>query len=154
MARGPAIRALSRVSDVEREFAAEDFHTISTDTHIDNLVITPRGADEDAAGTTHFQALLDQYLLIARGNAVGDHPSGTATGGGSGGRIFSVVEQHARMQARFGVDGLAGNEVEKLSLAAGQVFSGTALIEVKRLERLQRAEWGDGEGNSGGDGLD
>ena len=142
------------MSDVEREFGAKDFHTISTDTHIGDLVITPGGANENAAGTVHFEALLDQGLFIAGGDAVRDHPGGTAAGGRSGGGIFYVVEQHARMQAGFGVDGLAGNKVEELSSAAGQVFGGTILIDVERLKRLKRAQRGDGEGHSGGDGLD
>jgi len=148
------MRAASRVSEIEREFGAKDFHTISTDTHIGDLVITFGGADENAAGTLHFEALLDQDLLIAGGNCVRGHPGRTATGGGSGGGIFSVVEKHARMQPGFGVDGLAGNEVKEPSSAAVQVFSGTILIEMKRLECVQRAQRGDGEWNSGGDGLD
>ncbi len=40
------MRAASSVSDVKREVGAEDFHTISTDTHIDDLVIKLAGADK------------------------------------------------------------------------------------------------------------
>jgi len=47
--------------DGERDFTAENFHTISTDTHIDHLVILPiillRDANKNATGTVHFDAL-------------------------------------------------------------------------------------------------
>ena len=64
----------------ERDFAAENFYTISTDTHIDYLVISLRGAHKNATGTVHFEALLDQDALLAGGHAVGDHPRGATSG--------------------------------------------------------------------------
>jgi hypothetical protein len=80
--------------DRDHDFPAENFHTISTDTHIGNMVILPvielGGANENATGTVHSQPLLDQNLLIAGSNGVRHHPSGAASGSGTGGRIFSV----------------------------------------------------------------
>ena len=59
-------------------FTVKNFYTISTDTHIDNLVIPPTtvpgGAHKNTAGTVRFEALLNQDLLVASGNAVGNHP--------------------------------------------------------------------------------
>ena len=51
----------------ERDFTAKNLHTISTDTHIGDMVILPVvlpiiqlcGANKNAAGTVHFEALLD-----------------------------------------------------------------------------------------------
>ena len=51
--------------DCEREFTAQNFHAISTDTHSDHLVILFRGANKNATGTMHLEALLDQNPLIA-----------------------------------------------------------------------------------------
>src|ERR1035438_9676048 len=77
-----AYRSLDRQSN----FTAENFYTISTDTHIDHLVIVLVillcGAHENAARTVHFEALLDFYLLIARGHTVRDHPGRTASQSG------------------------------------------------------------------------
>ena len=75
----------------ERDFAAENFYTISTDTHIDDLVITGLrrlgGAHKYAARTVHFEALLDQNRLVAGRDAVAHHPGGAASGRRAGGRI-------------------------------------------------------------------
>ncbi len=70
----------------------------------------------------HFEALLDHDLLIASGDAVCDHPRGSASSGGAGGGIFSVVEDHAGVEAGFGIDGLAADEVEELSGGVREVF--------------------------------
>src|SRR5258706_3149730 len=49
----------------ECQFAAENFYTISTDTHIDYVVIFLCGAHKNATRTVHFESLFDHYLLIA-----------------------------------------------------------------------------------------
>jgi hypothetical protein len=41
------------------DFTAKNFYTISTDTHIGNLVILLASANENAAGAVHFEALFD-----------------------------------------------------------------------------------------------
>src|ERR1019366_9748803 len=112
------------------------------------------GANENAAGTVHFEALLDQNPLLAGGNGVRDHPSGAASGSGTGGRIFSVVKNHASVQAGFGVDRLATNKVKELSAAGRQVLGGAGGIKAEILQRVQLSQRGDGEGNAGGDRLD
>ena len=68
--------------DGNRNFAAENFHTISTDTHIDNMVITPTvlpvivpgRANKNAAGSVHFETLLDQNPLAAWSQVAGRCP--------------------------------------------------------------------------------
>jgi len=49
--------------DRDRNFTAENFHTISTDPHIGNMVIPPvielDGANKKAAGTVHFEFASD-----------------------------------------------------------------------------------------------
>src|SRR5260370_17653339 len=81
--------------DGERDFSAENLHTISTDTHIDDFVITLCGANKNAAGTVHFQALLDQNPLLAANHAVRHHPGAAASAARPAGRIASVVTAHA-----------------------------------------------------------
>jgi len=54
---------------------------------------------KSAAGTVHFETLLDQDLLIAGSNRVRDHPGGAASGGGPGGRILSVLISRAISRA-------------------------------------------------------
>ena len=53
-------RSVFDLLDRERDFAAENFYTISTDTHIDHLVILLiilfGGANKNAAGTVHLRA--------------------------------------------------------------------------------------------------
>jgi hypothetical protein len=120
--------------------AAENFYTISTDTHIDDMVILPLvrlcGANKNAAGTVHFETLLDQDLLVAGGNAVRDHPGGAASRGGTGGGVVTVVENHAGVETGFGIDSFAANKVKKLSAAARQIFGGTFEIEAEFLQRF------------------
>lgn len=141
-----------------RDFTVENFYTISTDTHIDNMVILPTllpgGANENAARTVHFEALLDQNPLLAGGNGVRDHPGGAAAGGGPSGRIFSVVKNHAGVQSGPGVDGLAANKVKELSAAGREVLGGAVEIKAEVLQCLQRSQRGDGERKAGGNRLD
>src|SRR5208337_1317543 len=138
--------------DRDRDFAAENFHTISTDTHIDHLVILPvvllRGANKNAAGTVHFEALLDQNPLVTPGNTVRHRPRGTASGGGTCGRIFSAVKKHAGVEARLGIDGFAANKIKKPSATAFEILKSAFEIETKVLRRLQRTQRGDGIRNA------
>ncbi len=76
-ATGAEIRLAGR----KRNFSAQNLHTISTDAHIDDLVIPLGGAHENATGTVHFDTLLDQNALVAGGNAVGNRPCGAASRG-------------------------------------------------------------------------
>ena len=100
-------------------FTAKNFHTISTDTHIDNMVIVQiiylRGAHKNAAGTVHLETLLDHYLLVALWQRR-EPPS----------RRHNIRQRsplqdrrrcrnHARVQTSFWIDGLAANKVNKLS---------------------------------------
>src|SRR5229473_8330024 len=128
----------------ERDFSAENLHTISTDTHIDDFVITLGGANKNAAGTVHFQALLDQNPFIAGNHAVRNHPGGAASGGGTGGRIVSVVKDHAGVEAGFRVNGFAANKVKELAAARREIFAATVDIEAEVLQRLQRTQRNDG----------
>src|SRR5208283_2023336 len=140
-------------SDRDSDFTAENFYTISTDTHIDHLVILLAGAHKNATGTVHFQPLLDQNLLLARGHAMGNHPSRAASGGGARGGIVSAIKKHAGVEAGFGVDRFAANEVKELSAARREIFAAAAEIKAKILQRLERTQRCNSEGNTGGNGL-
>ena len=158
LASEPRLARCFDALDRNRDFTAENFHTISTDTHIDDMVILPiiqpGGANENATGTVHFQALLDQNLLLAGSNAVRDHPRGTASGGGSGGGIVSVVKNHASVEAGLGIDGFAANKVKEFSATRREIFGGAVEIEAQLLQRRQRAQRDNGKRNAGGDSLD
>ena len=60
VASGAVLRDLLGQSN----FAAENFYTISTDAHIDYLVIFLRRAHKYAARAMNFQSLFDHYALI------------------------------------------------------------------------------------------
>src|SRR5580700_2526665 len=122
--------------DWNRDLSPENFYTISTDAHIDDLVILLLCADKNAAGTAHLEALFDQNLLVAGGYAMGHHPGGAASGGGAGGGIVSVIKRHAGMQSGLGIDGFPAHKVKELSTAAGEIFGGAVEIEAKFLDRL------------------
>ena len=49
----------------QSDFSAQNFYTISTDTHIDDLVILLRGAHKNATRTVHFHPLFDENALLA-----------------------------------------------------------------------------------------
>ena len=148
--------------DGNRNFAAENFHTISTDTHIDNMVITPTvlpvivpgRANKNAAGSVHFETLLDQNLLVAGSNSVRNHPGGAASRRRTGRRIVSVVKDHAGVKTGLRIDSFAANKVQKLSPAAREIFGGTVEIEAEFPRRFQRTQGNDGERHAGGDSLD
>ncbi len=111
-------------------------------------------ANKNATGTTHLEALLDQNVLVAGGHVVCNHPGGAASGGGPGGRIVSIVKNHAGVESRFGVDGLATNEIKEFAAAASEIFSGAVKIEAELLYRRQRAQRYHGERHAGRNSLD
>jgi hypothetical protein len=123
--------------DGERDFTAKNFYTISTDTHIGDMVILPilllGGANKYAAGAVHFEALLDQNLLIAGSKGVRHHPGRAASGGGPGRRIVSVVKNHTGVEAGFRIDSFAANKVKELSAATREIFGGAGEIEAEVL---------------------
>src|ERR1039457_3960073 len=134
-----AYRSLDRQSN----FTAENFYTISTDTHIDHLVIVLAlplcRTHENAAWTVHFEPLFDLHLLIAGGHTVRDHPGRAAARRRTRRRILSVIKNHARMQPRVGVDGFAADKIQKFSSAARQVFCRARHIDPETLQRLERS---------------
>src|SRR5215469_11288497 len=106
-----------RTVDSEENFGAHNFNGVASDADVDDSVSVLRGTHENTAAALHFDTLLDQYALIGTGNAMGNHPRGGAAGSRPGGGIFSVVEEHARLQTGLGIYRLAADEVEKLGIA-------------------------------------
>ena len=106
-----------RIVDSEENFGAHNFNDVASDADVDHSVSVFRGTHENTAAALHFDTLLDQYALVGTGNAMGYHPRGGTAGGRSGGGIFSVVEEHARLQTSPGIYGLAADEIEKLRIA-------------------------------------
>ena len=128
--------------DRKCDFAAEYFDTISTDTHIDHMVImlaaVPRGAYKNVAGPVHFQSLLDQNLFIAGGDTMRDHPCGATSRRRSRSRIVPIVKNHARMQAGFRIHRLSANEVKEFPAGAPEILSGAIEIESEPSDRIER----------------
>jgi hypothetical protein len=99
----------------ERNFSAQDFHNISSDANVNHSVIHTRRAHKNPAGAQHFNSLFDEHAFVGLGDTVGHHPGGGAAGGGTSGRVFATVEQHASVQAGGAIDGLASHEIKKLA---------------------------------------
>ena len=106
-----------------------------SDAHVNYPVIASailrRGAHKNPAWTFHFDALLNQHSLIWVGYAMSDHPSSGAAGCRAGRGIFAVVKKHPRMQACLGVNGFAGDEIEKLPVSFFQIFIGAAQVKTQ-----------------------
>jgi hypothetical protein len=156
---GSAPLGPQRFNPLERNanFAAKNFDTISTDAHIDNMVIVPcilpGGAHENAAGTVHFEPLLDHDAFIALSDAVRDHPRSTASSGRTGCGIVAVIKNHAGVEAGPGSDRFAANEIKEISSGARQIFGSAVEIEPELLQCLQRTERDNGERQAGGNSL-
>jgi hypothetical protein len=56
-------QAQATVANSKEKFSAQNFHSASTDAHIDYSVTLPVGANENLAGTLHLNALFDQNLF-------------------------------------------------------------------------------------------
>ena len=127
--------------DCERDLAAKNFYTISTDTHIDHIVILTiffsAGAHKNAAGTVHFETLLDHHLLLALSNAMRDHPGGAAPRRRSGRRIVAVIKNHAGVDPGFRVDRFAADKVKKLPAGTDEIFARGIEIKAEFLNCLQ-----------------
>ena len=124
------------------DFTAEYFDTISTDTHIDHMVIMlvamPGGAYKNAAGPVHFESLFDQNLFIAGGNAMRHHPCRATSRRRPRSRIVAIVKNHARMQVGFRIHRLPTNEVKEFAAGAAQILSRTIEIESQPSDRFER----------------
>ena len=57
--------------DSEENFGAHDFNCVASDAYVDDSVSVLRGTHENTAAALHFDTLLDQYLLVGTGNAMG-----------------------------------------------------------------------------------
>src|SRR3981189_1761324 len=73
----------------EREFSAQNFYTLSTDTHIDHLVILLRRAHKNATRTVHCEAMFDPHALVAGRDTMRNHPGGATTCSGAGRRVLA-----------------------------------------------------------------
>jgi hypothetical protein len=95
---------------------AHDLDNVASDANVDDSVSGFRGTHKNPAGTHHLEALLDQNAFFGMSDTMGDHPGGGAPGRRPGSRVFSVVEEHARVQTGRGIHGFARDKVEELSI--------------------------------------
>jgi len=127
MRRAPRLSQRFTLLDRDRDLAAENFYTISTDAHIDNIVMpdvmsdgilalqVSRGANKNAAGTVHFETLPIRTRSSLAAHAMGNHPGSAASRRRPGRRIRLRYKKSCAREVAFGIDGLAANEVKELS---------------------------------------
>src|SRR6185437_4237119 len=138
----------------EKKFPAQNFNNISTDPYINHSVIAARGTNKNSAGALHLDALLDHDSLVRPRNSMLDHPCGAATGCRTGRGIFAVIEKHASMNARRGVNSLPRDTEKKFPASALEILRGALLVDLQAARRLQRTQWNHGERSPGRNGLD
>src|SRR5437868_13417683 len=96
-------------------FTAQHLHCIAADANINYSVISSRGANENSARTAHLEALFDHHALIWLRDMMGDHPGGGAACRRAGCRIFSVVEDHPRVELGVGLLDFAADKVKEFA---------------------------------------
>src|SRR5258708_39278073 len=84
---------------LKSKFAARHFHSMAPNADVYNLVTLAAGADKNLTAALHLHALLHQHLLSSRNHAMKHRPSGARSRSRAGGRVLSVVKDHARLQA-------------------------------------------------------
>src|SRR4051794_22581397 len=108
-------------SSLEEKFTARNFHSLTSHAHIDHFVTFVVRAHKNSAWTFHLNALFNEHTLIALRNTVHRHPRRRASRRRPGGRIFTVVENHACMQTRLWINSLPTHEVEELAIRLVQI---------------------------------
>src|SRR5436305_11702873 len=88
-------------SCLQNKFSARHFCNVPAHAHVYDLVIISSGAKKYPAAAFHFHALFHQHLLIGGNYAILHRPRGTRAGRGAGGRILTVITDHARLQPGF-----------------------------------------------------
>src|SRR5260221_12984584 len=91
----------------EGEFSAEHFRCVSAHADVAHCVALACGAYKDLALAMNFPALFDERLLVGLRHAMTHHPCSRAPGCRTCGRIFPILKKAARVQAGFGILGLA-----------------------------------------------
>src|SRR5947208_2885490 len=82
--------------DSQRHRSAQYFHGIPAHADVRDALALPRCPDIHLTWTTALDALANQHLLITPCDSVLDHPTGSAAGRRSRGRIFAAIKKHAR----------------------------------------------------------
>src|SRR5215831_4969486 len=87
----------------QEQLSTHHFSGVTAYADVDDLVTCPAGAQEDSAAPLHLYTLLQQNFLVCGNHAALHRPRRARTCGRAGGRIFSVVKEHARLQPRIRV---------------------------------------------------
>src|SRR5206468_7588584 len=99
-------------------------------------------------------ALPNQHLLISFCDSVLDHPTGSAAGGRSCGRVFAAVEKHSSFRFKPAFTAFGTNEVKEVRPSILQKFRCLCIAKPQIRECRLIAEWHDRKRQSCRDGLD
>src|SRR5436309_3025092 len=109
--------------------AAQYFHRIAAHADVGNALAFPGCSDIHFTWTTALDSLANQHLLIALCDAVLDHPTGSATGRRTCGRIFAAVKKHSRSSFESAFEPLGTEKVEKVGAGILQKFRRLCIAE-------------------------
>src|SRR5689334_7939407 len=138
----------------QKKFSANHFHRVTAYPDVHDTVAIAASAEENPAAPLHLQSLFHQHLFVRGNNSVLHRPRGTWTSGGTSGRIFTVVKNHARLQRSFRVQGLTRDKIKKPGFTFFKVHLHVAPGGRQLLQDSQRLQRNDSERIPGSDCLD
>src|ERR1700722_6799164 len=122
----------------EENFTTHYFDRVTSNANVNYPVIATRSADKNSARPLHLYALLDQDALVRVGHSVCYHPRSSASRRRPRSRIFSVLEDHSRVQAGRWIDRFTGHEIQEFSARFIQVVADLAQLDPQVLNHRQR----------------
>src|SRR6266571_6665690 len=128
--------------------AAQYFHRIAAQADVGNALAFAGRSDIHFTWTTALDSLANQHLLIALCDAVLDHPTGSATGRRTCGRIFAAVKKHSRSSFKPAFAPFGTQKVEKVGACILQKFRCLCVTKLQIGQCLSIAEWHNCEGQS------
>src|SRR6266480_7572788 len=160
-ARSSLIRNSTRRARFERDNgdysqhhrSAQNFHGIAAYADVGDARALPRCSDIHLTRTTALDALANQHLFITLCDSVLDHPTGSAAGRRSCGRVFTAVKKHSSSSFKPVFASFGTQEVEKVSASILQEFRCLSVSKLQIRQCLLMAEWHNREGQSCRDGL-
>src|SRR5438552_6171405 len=128
--------------------SAQYFDRVATHANIRDALPLPRCPDIHLAWTTAFDALSNEYVLIAVCDSVLDHPTGSAAGGRSCRGIFATIKEHASSSFKPAFGSFWAQKVEKSGASILQKFRCLCVTKLEFRECLLIAKRHNRKGQS------